>query len=107
MRRQGVDMHALSLCAPMVYWALLELERASALPGMRGAYMATSVNSRNLDEEAFFPVYAKCEQLRWPIFLHPTDTLAPERISKYHLRNLLGIPYEHGIRMPGRPLACR
>ena len=138
MRRQGVDMHALSLCAPMVYWAppefglrlsrafndacsaahlespdryvglamlpmqapelaLLELARASALPGMRGAYMATSVNGKNLDEEAFFPVYAKCEQLRWPIFLHPTDTLAPERISKYHLRNLLGIPYEHGV----------
>ena len=102
MRRQGVDMHALSLCAPMLPMqapelALLELERASALPGMRGAYMATSVNGKNLDEEAFFPVYAKCEQLRWPIFLHPTDTLAPERISKYHLRNLLGIPYEHGV----------
>ncbi len=138
MRRQGVDMHALSLCAPMVYWAppefglrlsrafndacsaaylkspdryvglamlpmqapelaLLELERASALPGMRGVYMATSVNGKNLDEQAFFPVYAKCEQLRWPIFLHPTDTLGPERISKYHLRNLLGIPYEHGV----------
>ena len=64
---------------------------------MRGAYMATSVNGTNLDEQAFFPVYAKCEELRWPIFLHPTDTLAPERISKYHLRNLLGIPYEHGV----------
>ena len=98
MRRQGVDMHALSLCAPMVYWAppefglrlsrafndacsaahlksperyvglamlpmqapelaLLELERASTLPGMRGAYMATSVNGTNLDEQSFFPVY--------------------------------------------------
>jgi aminocarboxymuconate-semialdehyde decarboxylase len=138
MDKQGVDVHALSLCAPMVYWAppefglrlsqafnnacsavhlkypdrfvgmamlpmqapdlaLQELNRAAGLPGMRGVYMATSVNGKNLDDDAFFPVYARCEQLNWPIFLHPTDTLAPERTTKYHLRNLLGIPYEHGL----------
>jgi aminocarboxymuconate-semialdehyde decarboxylase len=138
MDKQGIDVHALSLCAPMVYWAppefglrlsqafnnacsaahlahpqrffglamlpmqapelaLEELNRAATLPGMRGVYMATNVNGRNLDEPDFFPVYERCEQLRWPICLHPVDTLGLERISKYHLRNLLGIPYEHGV----------
>ncbi len=138
MKRQKVDMQALSMCSPMVYWAppdfglrmsqvfndacsaahrqypdrfvgmamlpmqapdlaLAELERASKLPGMRGVYMATNVNGKNLDDESFFPVYAKCEALRWPIFLHPVETIGPERTQKYHLKNLLGIPYETGI----------
>src|SRR5439155_16900769 len=91
MKRQGVDVHALSLTAPMVNWAspafglalsqayndaasaahrkhpdrfvglailpmqapdlaLKELERAAALPGMRGMYLATHVNGTNLDD---------------------------------------------------------
>lgn len=77
--------------------ALPELERASKLPGLRGVYMATSINGINLDEKMFFPVYAKCEELRWPIFLHPLNTVGAERMGKYHLRNLLGNPYDTGI----------
>src|SRR5262245_21357383 len=38
--------------------ALQELERAGKLPGLRGVMMATAVMGRNLDEKAFFPVYA-------------------------------------------------
>jgi aminocarboxymuconate-semialdehyde decarboxylase len=138
MRRQKVDVQALSMCSPMVYWAppefglrlsqvfndacaaahlqaperfvgmamlpmqapvlaLAELERAARLPGLRGVYMATNVNGKNLDDESFFPIYAKCEALGWPIFLHPVETIGPERTQKYHLKNLLGIPYETGI----------
>jgi aminocarboxymuconate-semialdehyde decarboxylase len=138
MDRAGVDMHALSLTTPMVYWAppafglklaqihndaasaahrryperlvgmatlpmqapdlaLAELQRAATLPGLRGVYLATHVNGRNLDERAFFPIYEKCEELGWPIFLHPMHPLAPERLSKYYLINFLGNPYETGI----------
>jgi aminocarboxymuconate-semialdehyde decarboxylase len=138
MDRQGVDVHALSLCTPMVYWApaefgyrlsqafndgcsrahlehpdrfvgmamlpmqepklaLEELVRAATLPGMRGVYMATAVNGKNLDDPSFFPIYERCEKLRWPIFLHPVETIGPERTAKYHLKNLLGCPYEAGV----------
>ena len=45
--------------------ALEELERAGKLPGMRGVMMATAINGKNLDEKAFFPIYAKCEELGW------------------------------------------
>jgi aminocarboxymuconate-semialdehyde decarboxylase len=138
MKRQRVDMHALSLTAPMVYWAspglglalsqayndavsaahakhpkrfvglamlpmqapdaaLKELERAAKLPGMRGMYLATHVNGVNLDDKRFWDVYAKAEELGWTIFLHPIDTLGRERTAKYHLKNLLGNPYDTGV----------
>ncbi len=77
--------------------AVKELERASKLPGLRGVYMATAINGVNLDDQTFFPVYAQCEAAHWPIFLHPLNTLGAERMRKYHLRNLLGNPYDTGV----------
>jgi aminocarboxymuconate-semialdehyde decarboxylase len=134
----GVDVHALSLTTPMVYWAspafglalsqafndaasaahkkyperfvglamapmqdpklaLKELERAAKLPGMRGMYLATNVNGQELDEKAFWEIYAKCEELGWAIFLHPVDTIGQDRTKKYYLKNLLGNPYDTGV----------
>ena len=138
MDRQGVDVHALSLTAPMVYWAspafglalaqayndaaaaahakyperfvglamvpmqapelaVKELERAAALPGMRGLYMATNVNGADLDEKRFWDVYAKAEELGWTVFLHPLDTIGRERTTRYYLKNLIGNPYDTGV----------
>jgi aminocarboxymuconate-semialdehyde decarboxylase len=133
-----VDIHALSLTSPMVYWAppefglklsqvfndacaaahleyphrfvgmamlpmqdpglaVQEATRAAGLPGIRGVYMATHVNGRNLEDKSFWPVYARCEALGLPIFLHPVNPLGAERMQGYHLRNFLGNPYETGI----------
>jgi aminocarboxymuconate-semialdehyde decarboxylase len=138
MDEARVDMHALSLTSPMVYWAspdfglklsqvfndacavahqkhpnrfigmamlpmqapdlaVQEAKRAAALPGIRGVYMATHVNGKNLDEKEFWPVYEQCEKLGLPIFLHPVAPVGKERTSKYHLGNFLGNPYESGI----------
>jgi aminocarboxymuconate-semialdehyde decarboxylase len=138
MDRTRVDVQALSLTAPMVYWAsegfgaalsqcfndaasaahlvhpdrfvglamlpmqapqraLKELDRASKLPGMRGVYLATNVNAIELDDQRFWDVYAKAEELGWPVFLHPVDTIGLERTQHYYLRNLLGNPYDTGV----------
>lgn len=138
MDREGLDVHALSLTMPMVYWApagfalqlarvyndacsaacaahpgrfvgfaivpmqspdaaVEELERAAKLSGLRGLYMGTHVNRTNLDDKSFFPVYAKCEALGWPIFLHPLDPLHAERLERYYLRNVIGYPYATAI----------
>jgi len=77
--------------------ALQEMDRAARLPGMRGMYLATHVNGIELDERSFWPVYARAEELGWPIFLHPSDTIGPERTQRYYLRNLLGNPYDTGV----------
>jgi aminocarboxymuconate-semialdehyde decarboxylase len=42
-------------------------------------------------------VYERIEALGLPIFLHPIFVLAPERLQKFYLTNLLGNPYETGI----------
>ncbi len=138
MHRQGVDVHALSLTTPMVYWAspelglelaqafndaasaihlkhpdrfvglamlpmqapelaLKELERAARLPGLRGLYVATNVTGQNLDERRFWDIYAKAEELGWTVFLHPLDTIGQDRTERYHLKNLLGNPYDTGV----------
>ena len=138
MQRQGVDVNALSLTTPMVYWAtpafglalaqvyndaasaahlkhpgkfvglaqvpmqdpalaLKELERAARLPGMRGLYLATNIAGTELDDKRFWDVYAKCEEIGWPIFLHPVYTIASERLTRFYLKNLLGNPYDTGI----------
>ena len=138
MQRQGVDVHALSLTTPMVYWAppafglalsqvyndaasaahlkyprnfvgmamvpmqdpalaLKELERAAKLPGMRGMYLATSIDGTELDDKRYWGVYAKCEELGWPIFLHPVYTIGGERTTRFYLKNLLGNPYDSGM----------
>jgi aminocarboxymuconate-semialdehyde decarboxylase len=138
MDEARVDVHALSLTSPMIYWAppefgaklaqvyndglaaahvkypdrflglatvpmqapglaVKEVDRAALLPGVRGIYMGTHVMGRNLDDEAFRPVYARCEALRLPIFLHPLNPVGADRMARYHLRNLIGNPTENAI----------
>lgn len=77
--------------------AVRELERAAKLPGLRAVYMATHINGKNLDEKAFWPIYARCEGLGLPIFLHPLYPCGGERIAKHFIRNLCGNPYENGL----------
>lgn len=77
--------------------ALRELERAAKLPGMKGLYLATSIDGVDLDDKRFWDIYAKCEALRWPIFLHPVYTIGTDRTQRYYLRNLLGNPYDTGV----------
>jgi aminocarboxymuconate-semialdehyde decarboxylase len=77
--------------------AVRELERAAKLPGIRGMYLATNINGSELDEKRFWEVYAKAEELGLPVFLHPVDTIGRERTTRYHLKNLLGNPYDTGV----------
>jgi aminocarboxymuconate-semialdehyde decarboxylase len=138
MNRAGVDVHALSLTFPMVYWAdpelgtrlaravndaiseahrahpgrfvglatlpmqdprrsLDELERASRLPGIRGVYLGTNVNGRELDDPAFLPVWERIDALELPVFLHPLNVIGAQRLGPYYLANLLGNPYDTGV----------
>src|SRR5258708_11883630 len=77
--------------------ALKEIERAAKLPGIRGMYLATSVNGLELDEKRFWDVYAKAQELGWTIFPPPVDTVGQDRTKRYYLKNLCGNPYDTGI----------
>jgi aminocarboxymuconate-semialdehyde decarboxylase len=142
MDAQGITLHALSLTAPMVYWAdadlshrlasvwndaavaahkahpdrfvvlatlpmlapdrsIEELDRVSKLPGVRGIYMGTNLESHDLDDALFEPIFARIEQLGLPVFLHPIQTVGGKRMQNYYLGNLLGNPIDTAIA------ACR
>jgi aminocarboxymuconate-semialdehyde decarboxylase len=77
--------------------AIDELNRATKLPGMRGVYMGTNINNRDLDDPLFEPIFAKIEQLSLPVFLHPLQTVGGERTKPWYLSNLLGNPFDAAI----------
>lgn len=90
-----VGLAALPLHEPDL--ALRELGRAARLPGVRGAYVATSILERELSDQAFFSVYEALEGLGLPLFLHPVFVIGEQRLRKYYLANLLGNPFEGAI----------
>lgn len=77
--------------------AIDEVNRAAKLPGMRGVYMGTNVNNRDLDDPLFEPIFAKIEQANLPVFLHPLQTVGGERTKPWYLSNLLGNPFDAAI----------
>lgn len=90
-----IGMATLPMQAPAL--AVEEAQRAAALPGIRGVYLPTHIGGKNLEEKEFWPVYEQCEKRGLPIFLHPVAPVGKERMTKYHLGNFLGNPYESGI----------
>jgi len=80
--------------------ALAELERAAALPGMRGIALGTRFAERDLSDPAFFPLYERIAALGWPIFLHyaPLTVIGmTDRLTRFHLANLIGNTTETAI----------
>ncbi len=77
--------------------ALEELNRVRRMPGIRGVYVATNVRGRELSDPDFFPIYERLEGLRLPLFLHPIEVIGAERLTSYHLGNLLGNPFDTAV----------
>jgi len=77
--------------------AVQEMERAAKLPGIRGVYIATHVNGKNLDDKSFWPVYARCEALGLPLLLHPMNTLGQDRTRSHYPTNFIGNPADTGV----------
>jgi aminocarboxymuconate-semialdehyde decarboxylase len=77
--------------------AIDELNRAAKLPGMRGVYMGTNINNRDLDDPLFEAIFAKIEQLSLPVFLHPLQTVGGDRTKPWYLSNLLGNPFDAAL----------
>ena len=77
--------------------ALAELKRAANLPGMRGIYLSTHIENRELSDPLFFPIYEAIQELGWHIFLHPVRVVDPNRLTKFYLTNFIGNPTESAI----------
>jgi aminocarboxymuconate-semialdehyde decarboxylase len=87
------------LTLPMLFpdRAIDELNRASKMPGIRGVYMGTNINHRDLDDPLFEPILARIEALDLPIFLHPLQVVGGPRTAPFSLSNLLSFPFDTAI----------
>ena len=83
-----------------------ELERCVRELGLRGAQIGTHVDANphsgridtlNLDNASLEPVWSAAEQLGTAIFVHPWDMLGKERMPKYWLPWLVGMPAETSL----------
>ena len=87
----------LALPMPFPERAIEELNRASKLPGIRGVYMGTTVNDKDLDDPLFEPIWARIEELNLPVFVHHVQIMKEERLHPFYLGNLLGNAFDTAI----------
>jgi aminocarboxymuconate-semialdehyde decarboxylase len=77
--------------------AILELERCVQELGFPGVQIGSNVNGRNLDDPALFPIFEAAQRLGACIFVHPWEMLGRDRMEKYWLRWLVGMPAETAL----------
>jgi aminocarboxymuconate-semialdehyde decarboxylase len=90
-----VGLGTLPMQAPEL--AVRELERCVGELGMAGIEIGSHINDWNLDEEALFPVYEAAESLDAAIFVHPWDMMGKEKMPRYWLPWLVGMPAETSL----------
>ena len=90
--RRFVGLGTIPLQSPEL--AARELERCVRDLGMAGVQIGTHVNGDNLDDPKLLPIFEAAQQLGAAVFVHPWEMLARERMSKYWLPWLVGMPAE-------------
>ncbi len=74
--------------------AIGELERCVTELGLKGVQIGSHVNHWNLSDPALFPVFEAADRLGAAIFVHPWDMMGQDRMQKYWLPWLVGMPAE-------------
>ncbi len=76
--------------------AIKELERCMKI-GLKGVQIGSHVNDCNLSAPELFPVFEAAQELNASIFVHPWDMMAKDKMSKYWLPWLVGMPAESSL----------
>jgi len=76
--------------------AIKELERCKKI-GLKGIQIGSHVEDWNLDREELFPFFQACEKLDMALFVHPWDMMSKEKMQKYWLPWLVGMPAESSL----------
>lgn len=87
-----IGLGTLPMQAPEL--AVKELERCVNELHLAGVEIGTHVNDWNLDDEHLFPIFQAAEELGAAVFVHPWDMMGRERMPKYWLPWLVGMPAE-------------
>lgn len=77
--------------------AIRELERCINELGLAGVQIGSHINSWNLDAEELFPIFEAAQELGAAVFVHPWDMMGKEKMPKYWLPWLVGMPAETAL----------
>jgi len=77
--------------------AVKELERCVRELGLAGIEIGSHINGRNLDDPRVVEVFTAAQELGAAVFVHPWDMLGRERMSRYWLPWLVGMPAETSL----------
>lgn len=92
--KRFVGLGTIPMQAPEL--AIKELERCKKI-GLVGIQIGSHVNDWNLNDENIFPVFQACEKMNMPVFVHPWDMMAQDKMKKYWLPWLVGMPAESSL----------
>ena len=74
--------------------AIRELERCVRELGLAGVQIGSNVNGANLDSPELFPVFEAAASLGAAVFVHPWEMAGRDRMTRYWLPWLVGMPAE-------------
>lgn len=77
--------------------AIKELERCMKDLNFAGIEIGSHINEWNLDNENLLPVFEAAEEMGAAIFVHPWDMMGKEKMPKYWLPWLVGMPAETSL----------
>ena len=93
--KRFVGLGTLPLQAPEL--AVKEVERGMKVLGLKGFQIGSHVNDWNLSDPALFPVFEACERLGAALFVHPWEMMGQDKMSRYWLPWLVGMPAETSL----------
>ncbi len=93
--KRFVGLGTLPMQAPDL--ALPELERCVRELGLAGVQIGSHVNDWNLDQPEIFAVFEAARDLGAAVFVHPWEMAGRERMPKYWLPWLVGMPAEASL----------
>ena len=93
--RRFVGLGTLPMQSPEL--AIRELERCVNELGLSGIEIGTHVNQWNLDDAEVVAVLRRAAELNAAVFVHPWDMMGSERMTRYMLPWIVGMPAETSL----------
>lgn len=93
--KRFIGLGTLPMQAPDL--AIKEMERCVKNLGLAGVEIGTHINDWNLSDEHLRPFFQAADELGAAIFVHPWDMMGKEKMPKYWLPWLVGMPAETSL----------
>jgi len=77
--------------------SLKELDRCKNELKLDGIQIGSHINEMNLDDEKLFPIFEHMEKIGMALFVHPWDMMGMDKMPKYWLPWLVGMPAETSL----------